>query len=65
MLKPLTDEEKTVLKMLGQGDTLKQISGKLGISTYRVSKIKDHAVEKLDARNKVHAVYLARAQGLI
>jgi DNA-binding NarL/FixJ family response regulator len=65
MLKPLTDEERTVLEMLGKGNTLEHISETLGISKYRASKVKDSSVAKLDARNHTHAVYLAMTQGLI
>ena len=65
MLKPLTEEEKTVLEMLGQGDTMKKISEVLGIPAHRVSNVKAYAIAKLEAANQVHAVYLAMSQGLI
>ena len=65
MLKPLTEEEKTVLEMLGQGDTMKKISEVLGIPRHRVAMAKTYAIAKLEARNQVQAVYFAMQQGLI
>ena len=65
MLKHLTNEEKIVLELLGQGETLKEIKTKLGISMYRIIAARDSAVAKLEARNQPHAVYLAMLKGLI
>ena len=61
----LTNEEKEVLILLGQGETQKYIGEKMKISNYRLHRIRDSFVKKLEARNQVHAVYLALSQGLI
>ena len=65
MLNQLTNEEKTVLEMLGQGGTLKQIKARLNVSMHRVTVTRDDAMVKLSARNQPHAVYLAIKHGLM
>ena len=65
MKEELNNEEKTVLKLLSRGETLKEVRAKLGISMYRIIGARDCAMVKLSAKNQPHAVYLALSQGLI
>ena len=65
MERQLTEEEKTLLEMRGCGVNFKQISEKLGVSKYRVNVWRTGAIEKLNAKNDVNAVYIALKRGLI
>ena len=65
MKEKLNKEEKTVLELLGQGETLKEIKSKLNVSMHRITTTRDCAMVKLSARNQPHAVYLALKHGLI
>ena len=65
MATELTELEKSVLKLLGQGDTNKEIQAKLMIPVAKLRKIKKESVVKLGARNSIHAVVLAVSQKLI
>ncbi len=61
----LTDEEKELLILLGSGEMMRTSSQIMGIHPNVLREIKRSAMEKLGARNHVHAIFLALLQGLI
>ncbi len=65
MTNELTQEEKTVLILLGRGETYSDIRKMLNLSQYAMQQIRKGFLTKLGARNHVHAIYLALSQGLI
>ena len=65
MTNQLTDKEKIVLTLLGQGETGTKICKVMGISEQEFKQIKISFNTKLGARNYIHALYLALSQGLL
>lgn len=65
MTSSLTQREITVLEMLGQGKYKKDIAKELKITYYGLCKHIQNIVQKIGARNTVHAVYLALRGSLI
>lgn len=61
----LTDRETEVLELLAQGLTFVKIGDSLSIGIETVKTHIRHIYEKLDARGKVHALEIARANRLI
>ncbi len=61
----LTDRETEVLELLAQGLTFVKIGDTLSIGIETVKTHIRHIYEKLDARGKVHALEIARANRLI
>ncbi len=61
----LTDREKDILKLVGQGCTSKEIGQILFLSHKTVENYRARILEKLQARNCYEAVSRAIAQGII
>lgn len=62
---PLTQLEMMALRALGQGLSNKEIAFRLKLSEPSVKMHVRAVCRKLGARNRTHAVILARAQGLV
>ncbi len=61
----LTDEEKKILVLLGEGESYQTIMKKMGFTPYKMRKTRESFLEKLGARNHTHAIYLAFSKGMI
>ncbi len=57
----MTEEEKMILRALGEGFTYKEIAKKFAIPQYKARK---DIIKKLSARNLPHAVYIAMRDGI-
>jgi DNA-binding NarL/FixJ family response regulator len=62
---PLSEREREVLQRLAQGLTTDGIGRELFLSPATVRSYAEHAMRKLDAHNRVHAVAIALRLGLI
>lgn len=60
---PLTDRERQVLRMAGEGATTAAIATTLGLSEGTVRNYLSEAISKLGAANRVEAARLARSKG--
>lgn len=60
---PLTDRERQVLRLAGEGWTTARIAGELHLSEGTVRNYLSEAIGKLGAENRVEAARLARKQG--
>jgi two-component system response regulator DesR len=60
---PLTDRERQVLRLAGDGKTSAQIGALLGISDGTVRNYLSESIAKLGAANRVEAARLARLKG--
>jgi two-component system, NarL family, response regulator DesR len=60
---PLTDRERQVLRLAGEGQSGGEIAEALGLSEGTVRNYLSEAISKLGARNRVDAARLARARG--
>ncbi len=60
---PLTDRERQVLRLAGEGHSSGDIAGKLSLSEGTVRNYLSEAISKLDAANRVDAARIARAKG--
>lgn len=60
---PLTDRERQVLRLAGEGLTGADIAAKLFLSEGTVRNYLSAAIAKLGARNRVEAARIARAKG--
>jgi two-component system response regulator DesR len=60
---PLTDRERHVLRLAGDGSTTGDIASKLGLSEGTVRNYLSEAISKLGAANRVDAARIARAKG--
>jgi two-component system response regulator DesR len=60
---PLTQRERQVLRLAGDGITSKEIASKLGLSEGTVRNYLSEAISKLGAANRVDAARIARAKG--
>ena len=61
----VTERETLLLTYMSQGLTSKQIAHKMELCHRTVEKYQSSLRNKLKARNKAHAVYIAMAHGLI
>jgi DNA-binding NarL/FixJ family response regulator len=59
----LTERESSVLKFLARGLTIKEIAGRLELSTKTVETYKARASEKLRLKSRADIVRFASAQG--
>lgn len=57
--KPLSPTQSTILQMIAQGDTLKRIANRLGMSEGAARHHRNMVYAKLGARNAAHAVAIA------
>ncbi|MDA8015865.1 MAG: response regulator transcription factor [Thermoanaerobaculia bacterium] len=60
---PLTDRERQVLRLAGDGQTNAQIGGELHLSEGTVRNYLSEAIGKLGAQNRIEAARLARDRG--
>jgi two-component system response regulator DesR len=60
---PLTDRERQVLRMAGEGQTSADIAAKLNLSDGTVRNYLSEAISKLGAGNRVEAARIARDKG--
>ena len=60
---PLTDRERQVLRLAGDGATSEEIAKRLGLSDGTVRNYLSEAIGKLGAANRVDASRIARAKG--
>jgi two-component system response regulator DesR len=60
---PLTDRERQVLRMAGEGQTSADIAGALRLSEGTVRNYLSEAINKLGAGNRVEAARIAREKG--
>ena len=60
---PLTDRERQVLRLAGEGLTSLDIAEKLGLSEGTVRNYLSEAISKLGAANRVEAARIARTKG--
>ena len=60
---PLTDRERQVLRLAGQGLTTAKIASEIHLSEGTVRNYLSEAIGKLGAANRVEAARLARAKG--
>ncbi len=60
---PLTDRERQVLRLAGEGATSGDISAQLNLSEGTVRNYLSEAISKLGAGNRVEAARIARAKG--
>jgi two-component system, NarL family, response regulator DesR len=62
-LDPLTDRERQVLRLAGEGKASSDIAGELGLSEGTVRNYLSEAIRKLGAGNRVEAARIARTKG--
>lgn len=60
---PLTDRERQVLRLAGDGSSSGDIASKLGLSEGTVRNYLSEAISKLGAANRVDAARIARTKG--
>lgn len=60
---PLTDRERQVLRLAGEGRTTAAIAAELHLSEGTVRNYLSEAISKLDATNRVEAARIARRKG--
>jgi two-component system response regulator DesR len=60
---PLTDRERQVLRLAGDGASSSDIASRLRLSEGTVRNYLSEAISKLDAANRVDAARIARAKG--
>jgi two-component system, NarL family, response regulator DesR len=60
---PLTDRERQVLRLAGEGMASCDIAGELGLSDGTVRNYLSEAISKLGASNRVEAARIARTKG--
>jgi two-component system response regulator DesR len=60
---PLTDRERQVLRLAGEGLASGDIAGELGLSEGTVRNYLSEAISKLGASNRVEAARIARTKG--
>jgi len=61
----LSIEEKSVLNCIKDGKSTKEISKQIGESEYKINKLVNSIVQKLNAKNRTHAIYRALKEGII
>lgn len=64
-MNPLTEREIEVLRAADEGGTTEEIGAALFLAPATVRNYLSHAISKLDARNRLDAIRIARASGWI
>lgn len=62
---PLTQEDRTCLELLAQGQATKEIARHLNLSREGTKNRIQVVLRKLDARNRTHAIALAYERGCL
>lgn len=62
---PSTDVEMAVLVQMARGNTSTEIAQELGMTKPAVDYLSEKIYEKLNARNRVHAVAVALRRGYV
>lgn len=62
---PLSERERQVLRLAGEGHTARAIAGEVHLSEGTVRNYLSEAMAKLDATNRIEAVNIARERGLL
>ena len=60
---PLTDRERHVLRLAGEGKSGPDIADELGLSEGTVRNYLSEAISKVGGKNRVDAARIARAKG--
>lgn len=60
---PLTEREREVLKLAGEGLSAGEMSARLYLSAGTIRNYLSEAIQKLDARNRIDAHAIAQKQG--
>ncbi len=61
----LSEQELRIMEMFSNGNTLFEISEKMALSHLAVENYRVQMLQKLGARNMIHAVKLAAVKGLL
>lgn len=61
----LTPRERSILQLVAEGRTSREIGKQLGLSARTVDNYRAHILEKLQARNRVEAITVALRRGWI
>src|SRR5207302_1310897 len=62
---PLNSRHKEVLRLVAEGLSNREIASRTHLSEYTVKGYVEEILERLGARNRVHAAIVATKQGLI
>ena len=62
-LQPLSERERAILKLAGDGSSSHEIANKLGLTDGTVRNYLSEAIGKLGAANRVDAARIARERG--
>ncbi len=60
---PLTEREKEVLRLVAEGKTAKEISQELYLSSGTVRNYISEAINKLNVKNRIEAIAVAKEKG--
>ncbi|MGO3789883.1 MAG: response regulator transcription factor [Enterococcus gilvus] len=60
---PLSQKEQEILLLIAEGDTSKEISGKLYLSDGTIRNYISEIISKLEAKNRIEAVTIAKDNG--
>lgn len=60
---PLSQKEQEILRLIAQGDTSKEISGKLYLSNGTIRNYISEIISKLEAKNRIEAATIAKQNG--
>ena len=62
---PLTDREQEILSLAAEGKTAKEIAKQLFLSSGTVRNYLSEITQKLEAKNKIEAISIAKEKGWI
>ena len=65
MIKPLTDRQKEILRMIMEGNTSQQIADTLGLSIYTVSNHRKNIMHKTGSSNSMEMVVWGMRNNLL
>ncbi len=64
-MKTVTDKEKKILELIGQGYSTSQIAASLTISVYTVESHRKNLLVKLDAKNAAELIWKAISKKIL